>query len=524
MISAGITFKDIINNKYVDEKLLNSNWFTQTFNGFCMDIGKLEKEQIFITTIHYNNESMGQVALDSGALAIITERDYLKDTSKQQQWVCKEISFLIGEWQKKYLNLKNGLNCSSLSVVPQQQLPPHIVAVTGTNGKTTTTQLIAQLVESVARKRCAVMGTVGNGFLDNLKPTGFTTCFPLELQEAIQNYVQEGACCVSMEASSHGIHQGRLLGTDITVGVYTNLSRDHLDYHETMEEYSNVKASLFKFKSLKTVVINIDDSYAPLMLSAAQGNDSKPKILTYSVSQSSKADYCASNIEYTLNGTCFTLTTPTGIHNIVSPLIGSFNVENLLASLIAVESCGFHLCDLVQHIPKLQPPPGRLQMIRDNKGRTFVVDYAHSPDSLEKVLKTLKELLPKPSDHQAASPQLWTVFCCGGDRDRGKRPTMTRVALDYSNVVVITSGNLRTESIDHIIKDMKDGIDFSKYTHIPIHEIHDRRESIKFAIENAKHGDIIAITGKGHEKHQEINGIKYEMDDVFEIKNNLNLL
>jgi UDP-N-acetylmuramoyl-L-alanyl-D-glutamate--2,6-diaminopimelate ligase len=250
-------------------------------------------------------------------------------------------------------------------------------------------------------------------------------------------------------------------------------------------------------------IINIDDEHAPVMLNAAQNNTAQPRILTYSTTQ--KADYQVSDIVYRLSGAEFTLTTTTGVFKVQSPLLGHFNIENLVASLIAVEQTGCALADLIALTVQLKGAPGRMQVIRD-ADRLFVVDYAHTPDALIQVLQTLK---------RHVSENLWAVFGCGGDRDRGKRPLMTQAALNGADIALLTSDNPRTENPEQIFADMKAGIDFSS---AKMYEIHDRREAIKFAVQQAKSGDIVVIAGKGHENYQEIEGVRHWFDDVVEVQ------
>ena len=474
---------------------IDAAWPTQPFQGFCLDSRKIAVGQIFIALSSYSQpektRQFAQNALNAGALAIISETSL----GLTNEWVCPEVRYLMGEWQKQYL----------LAVDPVQ--PLRGIAVTGTNGKTTISRLIAELVSSQAAG-CAVMGTTGNGILPNLTPSTHTTLDALQLQQALHDYAQQGASFVALEASSHGLEQGRLNGCDLEIAVYSNLSRDHLDYHGTLEAYAEAKALLFKFTTLKVVVINIDDAYANVMLTAAKENPSQPKVLTYSLTQTT-ADYHIADLQYRLSGASFTLISPTGSYAVQSPLLGHFNVENLLASLIAAEYAGFSLVDLVQFVPQLQGAPGRMQVIQD-ADRLFVVDYAHTPDALIQVLTTLK---------RHVTGQLWAVFGCGGDRDRGKRPLMTQAALDHANPVILTSDNPRTENPEQIFADMKQGIDFAEHN---VHEIHDRREAIKFVVAQAQAGDIVVIAGKGHENYQEVDGVRHWFDDVVEVQSAIN--
>ena len=471
-------------------------WMSEPFQGFNLDSRRIETGQIFIALTSYSQPEktvqFAQTALDKGALAVISETDLGLDSVL----VCPDVRHLMGQWQKQYLQATDPVKAA------------RILAVTGTNGKTTISRLVAELV-MLQGKKCAVMGTTGNGILPNLESSSHTTLDALHLQNLLHAFAKQGAEFASIEASSHGLEQGRLNGCDIEIAAYSNLSRDHLDYHGTLEAYAEAKSRLFKFSSLKVAVINVDDAHANIMLDAASSNQSHPKVLTYSTSKA--ADYQVFGIQYSLNGATFHLKTERGEFTVQSPLLGHFNIENLVASLIVAEQAGFDLKQLIADVPKLKGAPGRMQVIRD-ADRLFVVDYAHTPDALTQVLKTLKRHVEN---------QLWAVFGCGGDRDRGKRPLMTKAALEQANPIIITSDNPRTENPEQIFADMKRDIDFSQHD---VHEIHDRREAIKYAVKHAHSGDIVVIAGKGHENYQEIDGVRHWFDDVVEVQSAVNML
>lgn len=479
-----IRFQDIYRTASV------ADWMTQEFQGFQLDSRHVRSGQIFIALTSLSQPektiAFAQAALAQGALAVISEIPL----AVAHNLVVSDVRQRMGQWQKQYLQAVQPVHLA------------RILAVTGTNGKTTISRLIAELL-MLQGQRCAVMGTTGNGILPNLEASTHTTLDALQLQNALHSYAQQGAAFAAIEASSHGLEQGRLNGCDIEIAVYSNLSRDHLDYHGTLEAYAAAKAMLFQFASLKVAIINLDDEYAEIMLQAAQHNPAQPKILTYSTQQA--ADYQVQQIEYSLNGVRFHLQTATAEYVVQSPLLGHFNVENLVASLIAAEQAGFELADLIATVLQLKGAPGRMQVLRDAE-RLFVVDYAHTPDALIQVLQTLK---------RHVSAQLWAVFGCGGDRDRGKRPLMTQAALDYANVVLLTSDNPRTEDPLQIFADMQAGVDLSV---VQTHEIHDRREAIKYAVQHAQSGDIVLIAGKGHENYQEIDGVRHWFDDVIEVQ------
>ena len=485
-----ITFKDLYTAKTA------ADWMNTSFQGFNLDSRKVSSGQIFIALNSFSQPEktveFAQKALNNGAIAVISEQEL----QLENNLVVPEVRHLMGQWQKLYLQ------------ATQPNIAARILAVTGTNGKTTISRLIAELL-TLQGKKCAVMGTTGNGILPNLEASSHTTLDALHVQTALHDYANQGAEFVALEASSHGLEQGRLNGAAIEIAAYSNLSRDHLDYHGTLEAYAEAKSRLFQFGSLKVAIINMDDEFASVMLAAAQANPSQPKILSYSTQRT--ADYQVRDIVYSINGAEFTLSSAQGEFKVHSPLLGHFNIENIVASLIAAEQTGFDLSDLVKVVPQLKGAPGRMQVIRDD-ARLFIIDYAHTPDALIQVLQTLK---------RHVSQHLWAVFGCGGDRDRGKRPLMTQAALDGADIVLLTSDNPRTEDPDQIFADMKAGLDFG--TQI-VHEIHDRREAIKFAVKHVKAGDIVVIAGKGHENYQEIDGVRHWFDDVVEVQSAINTM
>lgn len=382
---------------------------------------------------------------------------------------------------------------------------PKIIATTGTNGKTTVSQLVAQLI-SFSGQSTAVMGTAGNGVISekgipNLKPATHTTLEVANLQHAIYDFAKQGVQVLSIEASSHGLYQQRLQGVPIAVAIFTNLSRDHLDYHSDMDDYANAKARLFNkayFPSLTHAIINLDDEFSDLMITTAK--NSALTVWTYSLTDET-ADFFAKNIAPSLTGVDLTLKTPQGELSVKSPLLGRFNVANLLASIAGVIAMGLTLEQVQAAVPNLRGAIGRMDRVESKNG-CFIVDYAHTPDALEQVLTSLKS---------HCEGELWAVFGCGGDRDTGKRPLMTQVALKLADKVVLTADNPRTEDPNAILKDMQAGMDCEQHYKAVIEP--DRRQAIEYAVQNAKPNDIVVIAGKGHETYQEINGVRYEFDD-----------
>lgn len=407
------------------------------------------------------------------------------------------------EWQSEWAvpnlpvsGLKQWVGAlSSLSLgEPTQHM--WMIGVTGTNGKTSCTQWIAEVL-SGAGKKTAVVGTLGNGFPGQMMPATHTTPLAVALQKMLAGMRQEGAEAIAMEVSSHGLEQGRVNGVAFDVAVLTNLSRDHLDYHGDMASYAAAKARLFDWAGLRHAVLNLDDPFGGQMQAHLQG---KPvEVLGYGFE---RGELRASNLRATAAGVRFDVATPWGNTEMVSPLLGRFNVSNLLASLGTLLVSGVQLEAAVAGLQKVAPPAGRMQRLGGNGKPTVVVDYAHTPDALEKVLHTLRELLP------AGAGELHCVFGCGGDRDKGKRPLMGKVAGELADQVMLTSDNPRSEDPLAILADIESGM-CCAYAVQP-----DRALAIAEAIRRAQASDIVLIAGKGHEDYQEINGIRLPFSDV----------
>ena len=391
---------------------------------------------------------------------------------------------------------------------------PAVVAVTGTNGKTTISQLVAQLTQLTGMSS-AVMGTAGNGRLGALVQASHTTGDALAVQQFLYQMGKEQAELLALEASSHGLDQQRLQGMPVSVAIYTNLSRDHLDYHADMAEYAVAKARLFDkahFLDLTHAIINIDDEYAYIMLDTAHA--SELTVWTYSLDASKTATFVAAKIKPSLQGVEITLRTDFGNGkvnsvNIVSPLLGRFNVANLLAAIAAAIALGISLERIAAVIPQLQGAVGRMQRVPSNDG-CFIVDYAHTPDALSQVLASLKT---------HCKGQLWAVFGCGGDRDAGKRPLMAQAGLIGADQVILTADNPRTEDPDVILQDMQVGMSAEQYQRTHIEPA--RQTAIEYAVNQAAADDIVVIAGKGHETYQEINHVRYDFDDRIILQNAL---
>ncbi|MFO1391288.1 MAG: UDP-N-acetylmuramoyl-L-alanyl-D-glutamate--2,6-diaminopimelate ligase [Agitococcus sp.] len=379
-----------------------------------------------------------------------------------------------------------------------------VLAVTGTNGKTSCAQLLAHAC-SFLGKKSAVLGTLGNGLVGELVPSSHTTLDALQLQQKLAQFKQAGAQVVALEASSHGLEQGRLSATHIDTAIFTNLSRDHLDYHGTMEAYQQAKALLFKWPTLKTAILNADDPVADEYQQLLKPN---VKCWRYSQNPHSNADFVAIEVKPSLQGLVVKVKTPKGIVAINSQLLGRFNVSNLLAVLAGLLSIDVSLTDAINTLNHVQAVKGRMQCL-SNGNITAVVDYAHTPDALEKVLHSLRE---------HTQGQLWCVFGCGGDRDKGKRAMMGEIASRLADKVVVTADNPRSEPVSQILDQIVQGVTLNSGTYWVMA---DRKQAINYALSSAQAGDMVLIAGKGHEDYQEINGVRYPFDDAAIVHNYL---
>ncbi|STR45810.1 UDP-N-acetylmuramoyl-L-alanyl-D-glutamate--2,6-diaminopimelate ligase [Iodobacter fluviatilis] len=396
------------------------------------------------------------------------------------------------------LRAQAGIVAAHLLDNPSQSL--FVTGITGTNGKTSIANWLAQAFNLLGHKT-GVLGTLGNGFIDRLESSTHTTLDPVTLQGWLARLQTEGASHIAMEVSSHGLDQGRVHGTHFDVAVFTNLTRDHLDYHGDMGSYGAAKAQLFNWEGLKTAVINTDDAFGRELASQCKA----PRVLTYGLEN---GGIRATKITLTLAGLELEVATPYGLCNINSPMLGRFNASNLLACLSVLLAADVPLTQAADVLSRIQPAAGRMQKLGGDERPLIVVDYAHTPDALEKALTTLRESMPEKS-------RLYCIFGCGGDRDKGKRPLMGEIACRLADAVIITSDNPRSETPQAIIQDIVrgvSGVPGSGHANYSIDS--DRSSAISDAIDVATAKDVVLIAGKGHETYQEIAGIRHPFDDV----------
>lgn len=378
-----------------------------------------------------------------------------------------------------------------------------LIGITGTNGKTTTSHLVSHILADNGEDT-GVIGTIGIKVKDRELPVRNTTPDVLELQHSFRYMLDEGAKYAVMEVSSHALHQGRTRGSQFHIAVFTNLTQDHLDYHETMEKYREAKGLLFsqlgnQYHAILTdnpvAILNADDAASEYFATITPA-----QVITYGINN--PADVRAIHMEHRPDGTYFDLETYCGNTSILLPLYGTFNVYNALAAISTCLVEGISLAKIKSSLEKSPGVAGRFESVQAGQPYTVLVDYAHTPDSLENVLTTAQSF---------AKGKVICVVGCGGDRDRSKRPIMAQIATKYSDFTVITSDNPRSEEPKAIVDEMIDGIagvTKSKYT-----AILDRKAAIEHAVKQATIGDVVIIAGKGHETYQEIKGVRYPFDD-----------
>ena len=474
----------------------------RSISGLALDSRKLIGGELFLAVpgLAVDGRRYINAAVVAGASAVLAEAeanevrvDQVKVNSAGVQWVRSgaesvPVVFVSG--------LKERIGFLADRFYRQPSANLNVVGVTGTNGKTSCCWFIAQLM-SMLQQPCAIMGTIGKGVPPELEPCLNTTADPVSLHQYMAELHAIGVNAMAMEVSSHGLDQKRVDGVQFDIGVFTNISRDHLDYHTTLDAYAQAKSLLFADGRVKQVVINLDDDYSDMMQAAC---GAQTQLITFSVSNPA-ADIFAEAIDLNTDGLLSQIRTPWGSGQLRTPLLGRFNLENLLAVLGSVCVQGYALEQVLPLIARLTTVPGRMQRFGGSGKPIVVVDYAHTPDALESVLEALRE-------HGAG--RLTCVFGCGGDRDRGKRPLMTRAAVRGADKVVVTSDNPRSEDPGQIIDDAISGVDFGEVNVVT--EL-DRSKAIASTIAEAQVREIVVVAGKGHEDYQEVKGKRLPFDD-----------
>lgn len=391
-------------------------------------------------------------------------------------------------------NTKKALAISASNFYGEPSKELKLIGITGTNGKTTIATLLFNLYTEMGFQT-GLISTVVNKICDRDIPSTHTTPDPISLNALLREMVEEGCSHCFMEVSSHAIHQDRIGGLHFSGGAFTNITHDHLDYHKTFKEYINVKKAFFDhLPKTAFALTNIDDKNGDVML-----QNTLAKKRSYALK--SMSDYHAKVLENEFSGLVLNINNK----ELWTKLIGDFNAYNLLAVFGISQELGEDETEVLTVLSQLESVAGRFQYIRSNSGITAIVDYAHTPDALENVLKTIENIRTK-------NETVFTVVGCGGDRDKTKRPEMAKIACDLSDKVILTSDNPRSEVPEAIIEDMMAGVDAVNFKKTL--SIVDRAQAIKTAISMAEPEDIILVAGKGHETYQEIKGVKHDFDDM----------
>lgn len=448
--------------------------------GLCDDTRKVQSGDLFIAVSgqYYSASQMLKDIEQIGVAAVLCDANDPVESQALPLFKIKDLAQRRGDVASKFFG------------EPSKSL--FVVAVTGTNGKTSCSQFIAHAID----KRCGVIGTMGHGFLPNLKEAGLTTPDAISLQRMLASALADGAGAVALEASSHGLTQGRLNGVAINTAVFTNITRDHLDYHETFDAYKAAKQLLFQWAGLETAVLNLDDDFASEL---ALGLSEDVCCLTYSLRNNLADIYCRRLI-FSLAGIEADVETPWGEVAIRSQLIGDFNVSNLLAVIGVLGSAGLSAEQMTKRISSISNVAGRMEQVHLQKGAVAIIDYAHTPNALENAIKAARV---------HCEGTLWCVMGCGGDRDVGKRPIMGEIASRLADVTIVTDDNPRTEPSDEIIGHILAGV----LPDADVQTVPDRAKAISIALSNAKKGDLILIAGKGHETYQEVHGVRHNFSD-----------
>ena len=455
-------------------------------NAIVFDSRKANENSIFVAikgTAVDGHDFISSV-IEKGCKIIVAE---------QEVEVSDEVTLIVTD------NTQKALAIMATNFYDHPSAKLKLVGVTGTNGKTTTTTLLFNLFSKLGHK-CGLLSTVVNKIGDKDIVATHTTPDPVALNELLNQMVEEGCTHCFMEVSSHAVHQHRITGLKFTGGVFTNITHDHLDYHKTFQEYIRVKKTFFDNLPVDAFsLVNVDDKNGMVMLQ-------NTKASKYSFALKSPADFKVKVLENQFSGLVLNLCGT----EVWSRLIGDFNAYNLVAVYAVSELLGEDKLEVLTVLSNLESVEGRFQYTTSDKGITAIVDYAHTPDALENVLKTIDNIRTK-------NETVYTVVGCGGDRDKAKRPKMAGIACEMSDKVIITSDNPRSEDPKVIIEEMMEGVEglhFKKTL-----SIEDREQAIKTAVSMAEKGDIILIAGKGHEKYQEIKGVKHHFDDMETVTN-----
>ncbi|HET8849393.1 MAG TPA: UDP-N-acetylmuramoyl-L-alanyl-D-glutamate--2,6-diaminopimelate ligase [Marinobacter sp.] len=470
--------------------------FDVTIHGLQTDSRQVRPGDAFVALAGARTSADHYVdaAIESGAIAVLLESEEFGQCFERRGTLVVPVPSLRSQL---------GRIADRFFEHPSRHL--RLIGVTGTNGKTSVTQYISQLLRDTGTP-CGVLGTLGYGMPGQLEDATHTTPDVVQINRVLNRISKQGGRAAVMEVSSHALDQGRIDGLAMTGAVFTNLTRDHLDYHGTMADYGNAKARLFRREELHFSVLNFDDPFGRQLYGQLEGQCDRVR---YSLHEA-QTELWLREFSPSLDGFRARVDGQWGPFEMDVPLLGSFNASNVLAAVATVLVLGAPLDLVIEACGRLVPPPGRLERFSSPDGRHVVVDYAHTPDALANALAALRP---------HAAGRLICVFGCGGDRDPGKRPEMAREAETGSDIVIVTDDNPRSEDPAAIVRDMVAG--FAEPARHRV--VHDRAEAIRQAIELAGPQDLVLIAGKGHESWQEIRGQKLPFSDTEQVRYRLNL-
>jgi len=440
---------------------------------------------------HLDSRQFISQAIDQGASVVLRESDATQPDVMFQQDVpiinVPDLSHWISLMASRFYDN------------PSQHLK--VIAVTGTNGKTSTSCFLAQALQKLGKK-AGIIGTVGYGVVGELTTQSLTTPDPITVQSILYDLWKEAVEYVVMEASSHALSQYRVAGISFDMGIFTNLTRDHLDYHGDMTAYADAKHRLFEMSSLKTAIFNVDDPIGAKWFDEFKSRDLTVRGFSLEKRLSTDVVY-AEDISLHSDGIDAVIIAGKQQAQLHIPLLGRFNLANVLAVITALLSLDYPLVDILGVLKTVQSVPGRMQLLGGGASPLVVIDFSHTPDALEQALKAIRE---------HCKGQLFCIFGCGGDRDRGKRPLMAKIAEQYADYVIVTDDNVRFEDANQIMDDIIAGFDQPDV----VQREHDRKRAIQMALDQAKQGDIVLLAGKGHE-HYQIIGDQYLLFNEAEI-------
>ncbi|MBP5981024.1 MAG: UDP-N-acetylmuramoyl-L-alanyl-D-glutamate--2,6-diaminopimelate ligase [Halomonas sp.] len=451
------------------------------------DSRKLSTGDVFVAVPGSQGDGRDYIdmVLEQGASLVLAHTKQAHATWEGRVLYLPHLSIRLGELGRQLFEVPTDLE---------------VIAVTGTNGKSSVTHYIAALSEALGTA-AGVIGTLGVGRPGQLADSGLTTPGPLALQATLGELSRQGVKRVALEASSHALDQHRLDAVDVKVGVFTNLTRDHLDYHGSMAAYAAAKAKLFRRSELELAVVNADDPLARLMLA---GCDKRVRVLA--TGQDEAVTFRVLDVQLKETGQQALIATPDGERVLTLGLMGRFNLDNVLLAMAVLYGLGQEIDPLFEAAAALDPVPGRMALYHAKSAPSVVIDYAHTPDALHSALQALRA-------HLGQAGKLWCVFGCGGERDTGKRVEMAKAAEQLADHVVVTDDNPRGESAEQIRQQIMAGLS-SAITPL---EIGDRRLAISQTIQQAGDNDVVLIAGKGHEAYQEINGVRHAYNDEDEV-------